>query len=145
MTHQEWWSKHRAGESPELPALGLFKALRNFIHPLLKSRYKPGIGIGYRSAAVEALGDCFMYLDSVSLASGVQPKLLDVPPMVTVERAVSYMALRFSALLTDVVYFKMDPIALGLAYGAVEAACNVCGIDPAEARAASEAKLCSKL
>jgi len=56
--HHDWWLKHRSSDTARHCLLGMLKAVRNFVHPLLKP---PAIGVDNRPAAVEAIGDMLMY------------------------------------------------------------------------------------
>lgn len=124
--HRLWWDARRTGEAPELPALGLFKALRNFVHPLLKSRYEPQLGVDWHSLAEAAIGDMFMYLCSVSHAAELE--LRDGGDRFgrrTAEAAVADAAAMFSALL-----MVRIPATLEGAASAVLSLCDVCAVEP---------------
>lgn len=123
--HRIWWDEHRAGEASDLPALGLFKALRNFVHPLLDSRYNPRPGVDWHGEAEEALGDAFMYLCSVGHAAALglrapRGKLL----YLTAEEAAAGMAEAFAALSNMQTQHNLD-----WTVAAILAACKVCAVD----------------
>lgn len=73
--HHDWWLKHRSSDTARHCLLGMLKAVRNFVHPLLKP---PAIGVDNRPAAVEAIGDMLMYCWSLH---HVRNKPLDSWPL----------------------------------------------------------------
>lgn len=124
--HREWWSRNRAGEASDLPALGLFKALRNFAHPLLQSRYKPRPGIDWHGQAEEAIGDMFMYLCSVAQAADLRMAGESNPwTLLSAEEAAAYTAEKIAYLVRDQIQEN-----LSWAVAAVLDLCRVCVVDP---------------
>jgi len=67
--HYEWWLKHRRNDTSRHCLLGMLKAIRNFVHPLLQPSV---IGLDKRPAAVEAIGDMLMYTWSLYHVRGHQ-------------------------------------------------------------------------
>jgi hypothetical protein len=137
--HKAWWKP----EPPDIPAMGLFKALRNFIHHVLKSRQNPPIGVDWHAHAEEALGDMFMYLMSVSHACN---KTLTLPKEVEygnapAEELVILLSNSFHDLLHDAVYAYLLDRPLVHAMRVVCISCKVCAVDPMKAIERCLAKL----
>ncbi len=65
--HLAWWQKYRQGDSSRHCLLGMLKAIRNFVNPLLAP---PRIGVDNRPAVVEAIGDMLMYTWSLHHVRG---------------------------------------------------------------------------
>ena len=58
--HKRWWLKAHSADSAYISALGLFKALRNYVNPAMKGK----------EPSVEALGDAILYCFSVCHCNG---------------------------------------------------------------------------
>jgi hypothetical protein len=139
--HQELNRNLVDADDPVVHALGAFKAVRNFLHPLLRSRHEPGIGIDHRPAAVEALGDCVMYLCSLrrSMDLGPPEHRIKAYAVSTAEEAAEKLIWNFALIarcVFDPAYSnvpglrkkRVDEVACA-ALAAVQTACNVCLID----------------
>ena len=104
--HRQWWLEQHLGESSELQAIGLFKALRNFINPYLKSQTLDSKGIDYYEDVRESLGDMIMYLWSICHAEDYDhPNLMEsfagfnLPQVATVPYAIYVLSTNFANLL----------------------------------------------
>lgn len=144
--HGEWWNRAHNGERPVLPALGLFKAVRNFVHPLLKSQQNPQLGYDWHAEAQEAVGDMLMYCCSVGRACGMAelPSALPSPSCTILELAVGRLCVNAGDLVIDAATDSPARISLQRTLSCVLTVAHICAIDPVSAAAVSLKKVRSK-
>lgn len=144
MSLQEVLDKHRevlaksshAKDDAECTMLSLLSPLNKFTKALVTSRNSPAIGIDYRQAVTQALGDMLLYLNSLSIAESI-PLQVDSLCYTVLSTADAAAFLLLDAV-QNLCYTWND--ADELTYGdiadavsAVLASCAVCLVDPIEA------------
>jgi hypothetical protein len=147
--HRDWWELQHKDEPADLPAMGLFKAFRNFVHHLLKARQEAPIGVEWAIPVGEAFGDMFMYCFSCYNSLRTQP-----PELLKQEYALRRSAEECAAMLADSFSAVLGNIVGGLkpdmqfVLGCIECACQSCGLNPEEVLEAAikklERKRCSR-